>query len=1481
MADPLSLAASIAGLISLADVTFKYVFKFAKTAKDAKDEVQALADQVNDLARVLRVLEALAENLEADGQGFDPALRNHYLNHSHKTLNKVQTRVKKALESFNSGSKSKSLGRQLKWPFSASETTALLNDISSHKATINLALSADSMRKLQLSLSKTDKLSNQLATIKETVKRIEINTLIDVDRKKQRILDFFMPVNPQPDLETSVRLRHVLTGLWLTESPPFDHWLHTPGSKLWLTGIPGAGKTILAGSVIQEALTRSHDAPGIGAAFFFCDYKDPSTWNTANILGAIASQLARQKEEAFDILAEYYVELHPPHGLPKTPDSDELRARISQMSEHFDQTLMAVDGLDECGDEAEGVVDILREVADYSERVSMALFSRDHLNIRIRLDQDYEIIHIAAQTEDIRIYVGAELEKRIKTRRLQLNDMTMKSEIAEILVNRAEGMFRWVVCQLDYLCDCAHDEERREALEKLPPDLPESYRRLLERVNRASDTVQSMVHMCLGFIAFANPKLTILQLCQAVSTPSTLGATLTKRNTVSEDEILRRCSSLIRKSQDDKRFEFAHFTVQEFLEDRAALGDNPGIDRFLISKQSSHLLLATQCLRFLQLKNFEMEPIAHDEKQNLDDDDLIRTRNKDYPFYPYSAIIWMSLTRDGLDDSTLFNLANSLFHPSKTSHFTSWSRELVRTLMGHDGLNPYGLEPLFRRNVSRDSEKSRKGRSIPPFPGQRIAWHQRTLDAGFGPLHMAAVLNIPEICSSLVSQGVAVNSRWGNIRPIDLAFVSFAGLHHDPIKDVELTAGGILPFLPVSRRRNLTIEGLIQQGARPSLDLSWSNGNPVPLHTVRIATILDDVTPITCLLSSGFVPDEIELSNFSSSLRIVDRAGTEANSSMRSLLRYLTAEPVATERWAKKLGSEASRWCLEARLSFSEHEPLFDNQLSTARDMLPVRMIQAIIDDDVKLVERYLASSQLDVAEYRHDGGTLLHLAARNDACGAFGLLVAAGSDPYREDVDGSLPVHVHHPKYGIRFYETLKSLGISLSNPDARGMTIWHKLGQTRAIDEQMLYELIQLDREGTGRALRTRTLAGETLLSIVLRPKPLDMIGIDSWGFSEEGEGEEEERDDDDDNDDVGYEDDDESRSSKRERKCAENKAKRERAFFSLLDVCSELPGFWSNHGPVMGAAASLGSGNVMRRLVDLGAGFEPAVEGTRTPLHELSGLMPLQEAQILLDAYQYSREYKFRGRLPVEMYIRSALREHLVPNAQVIKILVTPGVLRNQDSEGKTLWEFVCRLASDMTSLAPEKELTKWIDNVLLTMAGLGAMQAYEERNEVCGVILVLDMASQHSHRWRRRRRHGSFITVDTVREMLRQTQYWASARDSSSVQKFLKRGIRKGDLEMVRLLLEHEVDIHRRIRGPSPLEEACVPYRPYDPEDEKQMLQLLIDYCKIDELNDTSPEDGLGLLHRLMLLLLGSGRTHIDNMATAQRRTCARQTQDFHQ
>ncbi|KAF4982357.1 hypothetical protein FZEAL_2009 [Fusarium zealandicum] len=751
MSDPLSISASIAGLVALADLIFKHVYKYARAAKDAKEDIQALAEEVNDIARVLRVLGALAYDLERNGDRVDPALKVDHLGRCDKTLNKIKTKVEKADNSLNR-SRLAGITRQLKWPFSASETKETLAELGRHKASINLALATDSMRDLQLCLSKTDEIGKQVTAIVQAVRKIEINTLIHVDGQKQRVLNYFMKTSPQRNLETSIKLRQPMTGLWLTQSQEFLEWLETPGSKLWLTGIPGAGKTVLAGSVVQDALTRSYDTPDTGAAFFFCDYKSEDTWDTVNILGAIVSQLARQKDEAFEMLRQYYDDLNPPAGLPKTPDAEGLRTKITEMSELFTQAIIVVDGLDECGDtkNVNEVVDSLLQVADYSENVTMALLSRDHYNIREFLAQEFEVIPIAAHTEDIQRYVSAELQKRIETQHLQLSDVSMRDEITETLVNRAEGMFRWVVCQIDYLCECAHDEERREALKKLPPDLPESYRRLLERINRCSPLVQSMVQMCLQFIAHAEPKLTILQLQQAVSTPAAPGAFLDKSNTVSEQEISRRCSSLIRKSQDGEYFEFAHFSVQEFLENEDALSQPVDLHKYFTTNSISYTQLAAQCLRFLQLENFSRQATITD-----DEIELQCFSNSMYPFYDYAATFTAESMTKYTDDSVVLGLAKALFHPSKTAQFVIWSIKVFNSFLQR-------LGTLEMRCLNEESEDNSDVGTVPEEAYLRAC--KTILDTDFTPLHMAAALKLPEICRFLIDQGVPVNARSDRIK---------------------------------------------------------------------------------------------------------------------------------------------------------------------------------------------------------------------------------------------------------------------------------------------------------------------------------------------------------------------------------------------------------------------------------------------------------------------------------------------------------------------------------------------------------------------------------------------------------------------------------------------------------------------------------------------------------------------------------------------
>lgn len=60
------------------------------------------------------------------------------------------------------------------------------------------------------------------------------------------MLDTIGPFDPSGHQNIAIKLRQPGTGVWFTEGAQFKQWLELANSKLWLYGIPGAGKTVLA-----------------------------------------------------------------------------------------------------------------------------------------------------------------------------------------------------------------------------------------------------------------------------------------------------------------------------------------------------------------------------------------------------------------------------------------------------------------------------------------------------------------------------------------------------------------------------------------------------------------------------------------------------------------------------------------------------------------------------------------------------------------------------------------------------------------------------------------------------------------------------------------------------------------------------------------------------------------------------------------------------------------------------------------------------------------------------------------------------------------------------------------------------------------------------------------------------------------------------------------------------------------------------------
>jgi hypothetical protein len=345
--------------------------------------------------------------------------------------------------------------------------------------------------------------------------------------------------------------------------------------------------------------------------------------------------------------------------------------------------------------------------------------------------------------------------------------------------------FRWVACQMDYLCECTNDRGRREALDKLPPDLPSSYERILERINNSPNkSNQRLVARALEWIMFAKEPLQTQELLEALAINEGDDDIYPDARTT-EDELLHWGSSLLRRKRDGG-LELAHFTVAEFILSLDRCNNpQPQFKPYSTCPESANIKHAISCLTYLTAKTLSNIQIR--------DRAEISTIYEKHQFLSYAADYWVYHAHDHMYLPCIQNLTRRLFNPASTNQLS-----LYRCFQ----LEDFWVSKRLDGNLD---EKT--------FEDLKRVFDDACDDTN--PLHWAASQGLVEICAWLLEQGISASQMSWAGTPLNCALLGNRAFLGSQISIMPRQRLSFRPF-PKGRQRHLVVEIFLKNGASPN-----------------------------------------------------------------------------------------------------------------------------------------------------------------------------------------------------------------------------------------------------------------------------------------------------------------------------------------------------------------------------------------------------------------------------------------------------------------------------------------------------------------------------------------------------------------------------------------------------------------------------------------------------------------------------------------
>ncbi|KAK3337714.1 hypothetical protein B0T19DRAFT_413355 [Cercophora scortea] len=562
--DPLSLSSGIIAVIGLAKELVKLCKGYIDGVKQYPKELRLILVETKCLLAVFEGLEDLRSD-DGDDAAILETLRgpNSPVERCQKAINELLALLSSPSNSPSSAStKERSVRHwarkmfpltldQLAWPLKRDQARALLDEITTCKTTVVVALSGSVLQEVR-----------------------SLRQVLDASQRRE-VYTWLQQTDPSSRHNAARCLYEKGTGEWVLRSEEWKNWIKSQSRSIWIHGIPGAGKTVLAAHLVDQirVLCSAESDRRTADVYYYC-YHGNNQDETVPLLRWLICQLCRQSDsvsrDTYDLFRS-----------GRHPDVSQLLSAVAAELTSFSTVFFAIDALDESKprpwDTLLTTIDILATDPRF-QNLQLLATSREYAEIErvmSRVSVSIPMSHPLVEL-DIKTYVAAHIRKN---RRFQKWPEDLKREVEDALSKRARGMFRLAVCRLDIIkrLNILRSRQITDVIAFLPNTLDESYERIFSLIPSEH---RDLVRFALRWVAFWD-QLTLMNrstvsffkapasllLAYSILNDHGLPRDEQEPHNLVDVEILRECSGcLLDISGSNKTAYFAHYTVREFLE---------------------------------------------------------------------------------------------------------------------------------------------------------------------------------------------------------------------------------------------------------------------------------------------------------------------------------------------------------------------------------------------------------------------------------------------------------------------------------------------------------------------------------------------------------------------------------------------------------------------------------------------------------------------------------------------------------------------------------------------------------------------------------------------------------------------------------------------------------------------------------------------------------------------------------------------------